>query len=137
MQEHDSADYLKRTEANVVDSDATLVMTSGKPTGGSKRTVEFAKKHGRPWHHLDLGKPMDMEVQETVAWLKDTCPDNCVLNVAGTRESKKPGIQKATLIYVLEILGKAKGSVTIRLRWGNPDAIRYTGYDGILLPSRA
>jgi len=31
MQEHSSADYLKRTEANVVDSDATLVMTNGKP----------------------------------------------------------------------------------------------------------
>ena len=31
MQEHASVDYLKRTEANVVDSDATLVMTNGKP----------------------------------------------------------------------------------------------------------
>ena len=109
MQEHDSADYLKRTEANVVDSDATLVMTSGKPTGGSKRTIDFAKKHGRPWHHLDMGKSMDAEVQETVAWLKEACPDNCVLNVAGTRESKKPGIQKAALVYVLDILGKANG----------------------------
>ena len=109
MQEHPSADYLKRTEANVVDSDATLVMTSGKPTGGSKRTIEFAKKHGRPWHHLDMGKPMDEEVRETVAWLREACPDGCVLNVAGTRESKKPGVQKAALVYVLDILGKANG----------------------------
>ncbi len=51
MQEHSSPEYLPRTEANVVDSDATLILTSGKPTGGSKKTVEFAKKHGRPWHH--------------------------------------------------------------------------------------
>lgn len=32
-----------------------------------------------------------------------------MLNVAGTRESKKPGIQKAALVYVLDILGKANG----------------------------
>ena len=33
---------LKRTEANVVDSDATLVFTYGKATGGSKKTIQFA-----------------------------------------------------------------------------------------------
>lgn len=109
MKVHPSDDYLKRTEANVFDSDATLVMTHGKPTGGSKRTIEFAKKHGRPWHHLDMGKPMDTEVQRAVAWLKESCPDGCVLNVAGTRESKKPGVQKATLVYLLDVLGKANG----------------------------
>lgn len=111
MQEHSSADYLKRTEANVVDSDATLVMTHGKPTGGSKRTVEFAKKHGRPWHHLDMSKHMEPEVKRAMAWLEESCPDNCTLNVAGTRESKKPGIQMATLVWLLQILGKDKGTV--------------------------
>ena len=109
MQEHPSADYLKRTEANVVDSDATLIMTHGKPTGGSKRTVEFAKKHGCPWHHLDMSKPIDTEVQKAMEWLKESCPDGCTLNVAGTRESKSPGIQKEALVWVLEILGKANG----------------------------
>ena len=109
MQEHSSADYLARTEANVVDSDATLVMTHSKPTGGSKKTIEFAKKHGRPCLHLDMGKPMEAEMRRVAAWLKYDCPDGCVLNVAGTRESKKPGIQKETLVWVLEILGKANG----------------------------
>ena len=111
MVEHSSSEYLPRTEANVVDSDATLILTSGKPTGGSKKTIEFAKKHGRPWHYLDMSKPMDAEAEKVMEWLKDSCPENCVLNVAGTRESKKPGIQKATLVYVLQILGKDKGTV--------------------------
>ena len=31
------------------------------------------------------------------------------MNMPGTRESKKPGIQKETLVRVLEILGKANG----------------------------
>ena len=109
MQEHSSADYLKRTEANVVDSDATLLLCHGKPEGGTLRTARFAIKHKRPWFHVRMDKPMDSEVRECVEWMKEACPDNCVLNVAGTRESKKPGIQKAALVYVLEILGKANG----------------------------
>ena len=114
MQEHTSEEYLARTEANVVDSDATLIMTHGKPSGGSKKTVEFAKKHKRSWHHLDMSKPMDTEVGKAMTWIKDSCPDNCVLNVTGTRESKKPGIQKATLVWVLEISGRTRGSAIIR-----------------------
>ena len=51
----------------------------------------------------------DKEVQKTVEWLKVSCPDDCTLSIAGTREFKKPGIQKATLVWVLEILGKANG----------------------------
>ena len=109
MVEHSSAEYLPRTEANVVDSDATILLCYGKPTGGTLQTARFAIKHKRPWFHVRLDKPMDSEVKECVEWLKESCPDNLVLNVAGTRESKKPGIQKATLIYMLDILGKANG----------------------------
>lgn len=109
MREHSSADYLKRTEANVVDSDATIVLCHGKPEGGSKKTIEFAHKHNRPWFHIHLNRPMDSEVNEFVEWLKDSCPDGCTLNVAGTRESKNPGIQKAVLVWVPQILGKANG----------------------------
>lgn len=36
LKEMSSADYLKRTEQNVVDSDATVIFTYGQPTGGSK-----------------------------------------------------------------------------------------------------
>ena len=43
-----TGDDLARTEANVVDSDATLVLTYGKATGGSKKTMGFAEKHGSP-----------------------------------------------------------------------------------------
>lgn len=109
MKEHPSDDYLKRTEANVVDSDATIVLCHGRPEGGSGKTIEFAHKHNRPWFHIRMDKPMAPEVKECVEWLNECCLDNLVLNAAGTRESKKPGIQKAALVWVLEILGKANG----------------------------
>ncbi len=41
--ETSSSDYKVRTEKNVADSDATVIFTYGKPTGGSKPTANFAK----------------------------------------------------------------------------------------------
>jgi hypothetical protein len=53
LKETPSASYLQRTEWNVRDSDAT-VLFSIEPTltGGSKRTMEFARKHKKPQLHL-------------------------------------------------------------------------------------
>lgn len=119
LTETSTNDYLARTEANVVDSDATLVFTPGRPTGGSRRTIEFACMHGKPWHHVALktiGRPRAAE--EIVRWLsgdaelndyedyETAMPEDVVLNVAGSRESKMPGIQRAVrevLEYVLAL----------------------------------
>ena len=57
LEEMASADYLKRTEQNVIDSDATIIFTFEKPTGGSKRTLGFTKKHNRPCLCADLTCP--------------------------------------------------------------------------------
>ena len=43
LSEMASKSYLKRTEANVVDSDAIVIFAFGKLTGGSKRTAEDDK----------------------------------------------------------------------------------------------
>jgi hypothetical protein len=70
LKEMKSADYLKRTEANVIDSDATLLITFGQLTGGSLRTLEFSRKHGRPYHHVNLAvTPVDCAVLDVCNWL--------------------------------------------------------------------
>ena len=56
LQETASSDYLKRTEQNVIDSDATLIFTIGKLSGGSLKTMEFAQKHRKPVLHIDIGE---------------------------------------------------------------------------------
>ena len=66
-------------------------------------------QHNQPWLVVDLEESKEKIAADVDAWGAQSCPCNGVLNVAGTRESKKPGIQKATLIYMLEILGKANG----------------------------
>jgi hypothetical protein len=51
-------DYPSRTEANVVDSDATVVFTKGRPTRGSLLTIHLARKHGKPWLHFSVAKEL-------------------------------------------------------------------------------
>lgn len=46
--------YPKRTEQNVIDSDATVIFSHGKLTGGSDLTRKKAEKYNKPWLHLDL-----------------------------------------------------------------------------------
>ena len=115
LQEMDSPVYIKRTEANVVDSDATLVLTYGKATGGSKKTVEFAEKHGKSVFHIAIDEYSPRDCGLFVRrWFegditKPTPPANCVLNVAGSRASKSPGIQQDAMNVMIEVINAFNG----------------------------
>lgn len=89
LKETPSDDYLQRNEWNVRDSDATVVFTlAEKITGGSLKTVEFTKKLGKPLLHLHPGL-LD-PAGELVAFMEQHSVKR--LNVAGSRESKEPGL---------------------------------------------
>ena len=113
MRQHGSRHYPPRTEANVRDSDATVVFTYGKPDGGSQLTIDFAKKRGKPCLAVDLERTPAAAAARIVRWIKRTCPGTCVLNVAGSRRSKAPGIHMAVKRTILEILSKANGPVRL------------------------
>ena len=117
LREMETDDYIVRTEANVVDSDATVVFTERNATGNSLRTIEFCMKHGKPWHHIPLATTTrEKAVQEITAWLSGdptlndyeeyeaAPPRNCILNVAGSRESKLQGIEEAVMRIVVDVL---------------------------------
>lgn len=83
--------YLARTRQNVMDSDATVAFTIGKLTGGTKRTIEFAKEYEKPSLHINLKKTFGgRAVKEIVEWLNKKKPS--ILNVAGSKESSAPEI---------------------------------------------
>lgn len=110
MTEMKSADYLKRTERNVVDSDATVVFCHGEPSGGTKRTVGFCEKHSKPYWVFDLDRrdpdaPPAVDLDDELEYLCWRCrKDSIVLNVAGPRESKCPGIQAEVKSLLLRFL---------------------------------
>ena len=89
LRETPSADYPQRTEWNVRDSDGTLVLTRGRPSGGTALTIALARRHGRPVLVIDLEQDADPAGVQRWAERENVA----VLNVAGPRESLQPGIQ--------------------------------------------
>jgi hypothetical protein len=107
LKETKSADYLARTEANVVDSDATLVFCYGPPTGGSRKTAEFAQKHKRPCLAVDMDKEGTLDL--ACAFIAGIAEKSGVLNIAGSRESKSPGIEKAVAVMMSDVISRVNG----------------------------
>ena len=110
LQEMSSVDYTKRTQANVVDSDATLIFSYGKLTGGSLSTWKFAEKHNKPCIHIAINEYSRKDtVNFILRWFEGdialpTPPVNCVLNIAGNRESKAYGIQDLVMAIMIDVL---------------------------------
>lgn len=83
LTETPSRDYAERTEWNVRDSDGTLILTLGEPSGGTAYTIAMTKKHGRPCHIVDLADGSGGG--DTAEWMRAHAI--AVLNVAGPRAS--------------------------------------------------
>ncbi len=83
--------YFERTRRNVADSDGTLVLAPGEPAGGTLATLGHANRIGKPVLVVD---PYDGDgearLDGIVMWLD--AHRIRVLNVAGPRESGRPGI---------------------------------------------
>jgi len=93
LRETEAAEYVSRTERNVVDSDGTALFTRGAPTGGSALTAGLARRHARPLLHVDLDALDDgAAVSALRAWL--AAQTIATLNVAGTRESGCAGLSQ-------------------------------------------
>jgi len=95
LQEMETANYNKRTEQNVIDSNGTLIISHGMLTGGSEYTREMAIYRNRPWLHIDLNATIDFQAAQKIqSWIKENNIET--LNVAGSRASKDSKIYQAT-----------------------------------------
>lgn len=100
LMETQQRDYSVRTERNVVDSEATLVLYENELSGGTAFTVRMAKKHRKPLLVVDLNEPVDS--REVLDWLINESIE--VLNVAGPRESSRDGIADRARILLVDVL---------------------------------
>ena len=92
--------YQQRTEWNARDSDGTLILTIGKPEGGTLLTIDFARKHKRPCLVVDLALPVDVATVKD--WILGHQIEN--LNVAGPRASKQPDVYDRAVVFLREVL---------------------------------
>ncbi len=94
LQEIPETSYTRRTEKNVIDSDGTLIISTGALTGGSEYTQKMAIYHQRPWLHINLSTTSSFSAAEIIReWIKRNKIE--ILNIAGPRHSKEPSIYQS------------------------------------------
>ena len=103
LRETDSPRYAERTERNVLEADATLILFRGKLSGGTRLTRQLAVRHKRPCLVIDLEQAV--EADEVHRWLRQH--DVSVLNVAGPRESQSPGIGRAAEWFLTSVFRRS------------------------------
>ena len=100
LRETASPAYAERTALNVRDSDGTLIITKGPPTGGTALTIQLAGRFGKPCHIVDLnGGPVAADFRR---WTKEF--KIRVLNVAGPRAGEDSALQENATGFLRKIL---------------------------------
>lgn len=87
-------EYWLRTQRNVAESDATVIITlMPRLRGGSCETAAHAEKSGKK--HIHLSRANKFDVAAALRGFVRTYAVG-VLNIAGSRESEEPGIYEFT-----------------------------------------
>jgi hypothetical protein len=95
LKETESENSKERTERNVRDSDGTLVITRGNPSGGSAFTLQVARHFEKPVLHVDLEREsVDVASLRLREWIQKVNP--AILNIAGSRNSEDRKIYELT-----------------------------------------
>ena len=110
LKETPSEDYAQRTTWNVRDSDGTLILTRGAPTGGTAQTLEDAARLEKPCLVVDLVRPH--HASTVLSWAR--AHRIRILNVAGSRESKCPGIYANASRFLRRLLEQTRSEWRLR-----------------------
>jgi len=99
--------YRQRTSWNVRDSDATLILMLDKLDGGSEYTAQVAERLGKPCLVASVNSyPELVRLEELLPWTLD----EVVLNIAGPRESRCPGIYARAFGFLASVLRRNQRS---------------------------
>ena len=85
------------------DSDATLILTLGPSDVGARQAADLASRAGKPFLMVDLDAAD--AIDSVRAWLREVAPG--VLNIAGLRESKRPGIYGRAYSFLSRVLKRS------------------------------
>ena len=106
----------QRTEWNVRDSDATLILLAAPGIGCSSGTVftqEQARHYCKPALILHLGRYESLD--DAADWL-DNFEADLALNVAGPRETESPGIYEAARLFLHELIAVSEAFAEVARR---------------------
>lgn len=108
LEELDSDDYALRTQRNVRDADATLILYPAELEGGTALTQRIAHRLNRPVLLVDIEKETERSAIIRIrSWIEELEP--AVLNIAGPRESRHPGLYDRTRTLLEELFREVYG----------------------------
>lgn len=115
LREIEDGSYTKRTRANVLESDGTVIIHAGEVEGGTRQTLEFCVENGKP--HL-LIDSQTLTVARAARLLADFVRRQRIgtLNVAGPRASKQPQIYAFAHAVVTRVLQGARSRANLSRR---------------------
>jgi hypothetical protein len=100
--ELDNGGYRQRTRRNVEHSNGTLIINRDALDGGTLATQVFAQRLNKPFLVVQLDHGVTGQaVASVIDWLRKH--EIKTLNVAGPRESKRPGINGLTRALLAEV----------------------------------
>jgi hypothetical protein len=103
LEETGSSSYPARTRKNIIDSDVTIIFVFDVLGRGSKLTLNEADRLGKPASIIDIKAVGEETAAQLVReFFQSHKPDT--INVAGSRESKAPGIQKVVQDIMTQVL---------------------------------
>jgi hypothetical protein len=105
LRETPLADPAQRTEWNVRDCEAVLILVDGqgaKVSKGTELAIRSAERYAKPYLLVSLAETIAAD--KVVAWLETKQPQR--LGVGGPRESEAPGIYQASKRFLAEVFGR-------------------------------
>ncbi len=99
--------YRQRTKKNVMDSDGTLIIYFGYPSGGTEQTIVFCIKEHKPYVLIDAE---ELTIERAVRKVTSFVHDNTIktLNVAGPRAGGESSAYEYTRNLVLDVIQELK-----------------------------
>lgn len=97
-----SASYPSRTRVNVLQSDGTVIFTPLPMGRGSRLTFSLCVRFHKPHFVVSMYDLQASRTYEFLYWLK--LRKIVILNVAGSRESSWPGMEKLVESYLVSAL---------------------------------
>lgn len=107
LRETPSDDYAQRTEWNVRDSDGTLILAWGEPTGGTGFTLQVARRLNKPCFVIDMNTFPNRAAAETTACVEWAHRHSiAMLNVAGPRQDPDATVYAAARAVLTKLYAK-------------------------------
>lgn len=120
--ECENANYLIRTEKNILEADGTVIFgNSSSP--GSKQTINICLSNYKPFLVIPNPKRIDLYKDKFIKWIVENKIE--ILNVAGNRESKNKGIARNTYEFLIQSLSRSsiqkRNAMEYKTEWLNDD----------------